>query len=83
MTLPSNTPEVDITPFLLDWSASAFHPCERLEHQCALKDIVLYHPHPAAMQTVFTSLDIDHKIIVHPSPKIEISIIGKNGLVVL
>lgn len=81
MTLPRSTPEVDIVPFLLDWSASAFHPCDRMEPQCKLNNVVFYHPHPEVIDGVFLSLSINKKIIYHPFPKIELSIIGQHGIV--
>ncbi|MBK8051884.1 MAG: VOC family protein [Saprospiraceae bacterium] len=81
MTLPTAAPEVDIVPFLLDWSASAFHPCDRMEHQCEIYDIALYHPQPEVLEGFFLSLAINKKVLYHPLPKIEVSIIGKNGLV--
>ncbi|MBK9564965.1 MAG: hypothetical protein IPO37_07195 [Saprospiraceae bacterium] len=52
-----------------------------MEYQCELKNISFYHPHPEAIEGVFLSLAINEKIICHPLPKIEVSIIGKHGIV--
>jgi hypothetical protein len=76
MTLPTSEPEVDIIPFLLDWSESTFHPCDRLENECKLVSIDFYHPKPEVMQKLFISMSIENKILHSPEPKIEIKIKG-------
>ena len=83
MTLPLSVPEVDVIPFLLDWSESAFHPCDRLQNGCELVDIVFYHPKPEVLQKLFFSMDIEKKILHSPEPKIEIIIEGPNGVISL
>jgi hypothetical protein len=79
MTLPTSEPGVDIIPFLLDWSESRFHPCDRLENECELVNIVFYNPQPQLIQSVFSSMSIKNKILHSPEPKIEIKIKGLNG----
>jgi hypothetical protein len=79
MTLPKSEPEVDIIPFLLDWSGCSFHPCDRLQNGCELVDIVFYHPQPELIQSVFSSMSIENKILHSPEPKIEVKIKGLNG----
>lgn len=83
MTLPTSEPEVDIIPFLLDWSESAFHPCDRMENGCELVDLVFYHPRPEDVQKLFFSMSIENKILHSPEPKIEIKIKGPYGVISL
>lgn len=79
MTLPTSAPEVDIIPFLLDWSESAFHPCDRLERGCRLKEIIFYHPDAHSLQGLFDELQIKYKIQNHTTPKIALRIAGQKG----
>ena len=45
MTLPLPTPEIEITPFLLDWGDS-IHPSVSLDAKCQLIELHLTHPQP-------------------------------------
>ncbi|MEM6769639.1 MAG: VOC family protein, partial [Bacteroidota bacterium] len=49
MTLPLSTPAIDLIPFFLDWTASDFHPTDRMPDQFDCMQIELRHPHPESM----------------------------------
>lgn len=44
MTLPAPSPEVEVLPFLLDWTNSPIHPSQQLEKKCQLLELELTHP---------------------------------------
>ena len=46
MSLPLSSPEVELLPFLLDWSESDIHPTHGLEQNCELIGMELQHPTP-------------------------------------
>lgn len=83
MTLPLPAPEIDVIPFLLDWSESDFHPTDKLEKGCLLQNITLYHPQPEMIETILEKLSFKMKVSTATAPKIIIQISGKNGVVEL
>ena len=44
MTLPSAHPEIELMPFLIDWSESQHHPADNLPKQCSLANLILSGP---------------------------------------
>ncbi len=58
MTLPQSTPAVEILPFFLDWSASDFHPTDRMEAAYQILHLELFHPKPAAMEAALKQLGV-------------------------
>jgi Glyoxalase-like domain len=83
MTLPLPAPETDVIPFLIDWSASDFHPTDKLENGCLLQNITLYHPQPQMIETILENVSFNMKVFTAQAPKITIQILGKNGVVEL
>jgi Glyoxalase-like domain len=83
MTLPLPAPEIDIIPFLIDWSSSDFHPTDRLEAGCTLSGFTLFHPNPENIISLFNSLAFSLPIFNAPFPKIKIQILGNNGIIEL
>jgi hypothetical protein len=83
MTLPLPAPEIDVIPFLLDWSASDFHPTDKLENGCLLQNITLYYPLPEMIETILEKLAFKMKVSTAGAPKITIQISGKNGIIEL
>ena len=83
MTLPAPAPVVEIAPFLLDWSKSAFHPCDRLDSLCELVSLDLYHPQPELFNGLFKSLSIDLQVLYGEFPKINVKIKGRTGIITL
>ncbi len=83
MTLPLPIPEIDVIPFLIDWSSSDFHPTDRLETGCSIHSISLYHPQPEMIETLLKKLTLKMKVSFAAAPKINIQISGKNGIIEL
>lgn len=58
MLLPLPTPEVEVMPFMVDWSTSSFHPTERLEEKCTLLKLELTHPEPEEVKPYLERLGV-------------------------
>ncbi|MGB4958857.1 MAG: VOC family protein [Saprospiraceae bacterium] len=80
MILPLSHSEVDIIPFMTDWSESAYHPSVHLEEGCQLLSLTLYHPMPSKIQNILSDLGDNHEVIQAKEPVIKISIQGKKGI---
>ena len=50
MTLPLSAPEVEVVPFITDWSTSNMHPTDNLPEQCQLVGLDLYHTQPNVVE---------------------------------
>ena len=83
MTMPLAEPEVDVLPFFLDWSDSAFHPCDQLLMMCSIKQIAINHPNPLTIQTHFDKFGINQKVGHAESPEIKVLIVGPKGEVLI
>lgn len=83
MTLPSSVPEVEIIPFLTDWSKSPLHPTDRLKDGCELMHIELLHPKPEDILSLIEELDIEIEIVKYDRARIKIHVSTPNGMVVL
>ncbi len=83
MILPLASPEIELMPFMVDWSSSAFHPTEKLENTCLIKDITFAGNIPDKNNLVFDELDISHNITRSANNKISVTIEGPNGLIIL
>lgn len=83
MLLPLPEPEVEVVPFMVDWSASAFHPTERLEEQCNYLELVLTHPQPRQLEELMDALAIDIQVTQGERTNIAIHVDTPNGRVVL
>lgn len=83
MTLPVPAPEIDVIPFLIDWSASDFHPTDKLENGCILQNITLYHPQPEMVEKMLQKLSLNMDVYKSGAPKITIQISSKNGVIEL
>lgn len=42
MTLPISTPEIELVPFMTDWSQSDMHPTDSIPLECELLELQLY-----------------------------------------
>jgi hypothetical protein len=83
MTLPLPSPQVEVIPFLIDWSGSATHPTQNLPQQCQLQGLQLSHPQPAEMEEVLVALGFPTKVLPRAAPRIQLSVLGAKGLVVI
>lgn len=83
IAMPLSTPEVDIAPFITDWSKSEAHPTDTLDHQCKLLELQLNHPNPIDLQNLFNEMKIDIKINVSSKTTIQALIECPNGIIQL
>lgn len=81
MTLPLAQPQVELVPFMTDWQYSDFHPTDKMEEQCQLIALHLYHPHPAAIQPTIDALGLDMKVEKSVRIAIELSLGTPKGVV--
>ena len=81
MPLPS--PEVDIIPFITDWSESEAHPTDSMDHECKLLELRLNHPIPTEAQNLFDQMFIEFKINKSTNATIKAIIQCPNGIVQL
>ncbi|WP_367390279.1 VOC family protein [Lewinella sp. LCG006] len=83
MLLPLPEPEVEVVPFMVDWGASAFHPTERLEEKCFWHELILYHPEPMLVESLFGTLAIGFSVKKADQAAISLSIESPLGRVIL
>lgn len=80
MTVPASEPEVEVMPFMIDWSHSDAHPVDGLSVQGQLQELRLSHPEPERLRSCFDKLDIRISISEAESASIRALIEGPNGL---
>lgn len=81
LIMPLSTPEVEVVPFVLDWSHSTMHPTEALPSSgFRLHEIQLKHPDPKKVAPVFEALDIEVGLVKGETAKINAVLISPNGL---
>lgn len=63
LVLPLPTPEVEITPFMVDWSQSETHPYDELPNMgCKLIELYGTHPDPDQFGETFEKLGLEFHI---------------------
>ncbi len=63
MILPLAKPEVEIVPFMVDWSQSETHPTAVLEDVgCSLVELYGKHPEPEIFDELFKNLEFELKV---------------------
>ena len=83
MTLPLPTPEVDVIPFFIDWSASEAHPAQGLPGQLELKSLTLSHPEAERMQQIFSETGLPNEVLTGAAIAIRVSLQTPAGIVEL
>ncbi|MEM9548936.1 MAG: VOC family protein [Bacteroidota bacterium] len=83
MTLPTTAAEVDVLPFITDWSKSASHPTVTLDEHCYLRAIELFHPSPSQVQSILRDLDVNLNIRQGDKEQIVIHVDTPKGLKIL
>jgi len=83
MILPLPSPKIELMPFMVDWSGSAFHPTEKLEDICSIKEISFVGNSPNTSNEVFNKLNISTFISKAEKDMISVTIKGPSGIVVL
>jgi len=71
IAMPLAAPEVDIVPFITDWSKSEAHPTDTLNQKCNLLELRLNHPNPKELQNLFDQMQITLKINKSDTPSIQ------------
>lgn len=63
LIMPLPAPEVELVPFMVDWSNSETHPHNELSNMnCELVELYATHPNPALFSEVFETLGFNFKI---------------------
>lgn len=84
LIMPLSTPEVEVIPFVLDWSQSEMHPTEVLEPTpFKLKKIQLTHPEPEKISQLLNELDVKAALTKGVAPTIHAQLQGANGIPII
>lgn len=84
LTMPLPLPEVELVPFMLDWSQSEIHPYDALpEMSCEFVELYGTHPNPNQYVKILSALGIS--IGIKESSEIRLKMILKspNGIIEL
>ena len=81
LSLPLSEPEVEIAPFLINWSNSKAHPTDSLPEVCKLERMEFSHPEPKVMGPLFQAFQLEVAIKQSDQPAISAWIQCPNGLV--
>lgn len=84
LIMPLSTPEVEVIPFVLDWSQSEMHPTEVLESTpFKLNKIQLTHPEPDKISQLLNELDVKAELTKGVAPTIHAQLQGANGIPII
>jgi hypothetical protein len=83
MTMPASSAEIDVVPFVIDWTGSTTHPTADLLPDCQLAEILIFHPFPDFVQPILDKLGIEILVKKASDPRINIRIKHKTGTLVL
>ena len=82
LLMPLPTPEVDLIPFMLDWSKSDTHPHKVLPDMgCTLIEMYATHPTPEKITPILEALGYDLRIEKSNQTTIHITLDTPNGIV--
>ncbi len=82
LIMPLAKPEVEIIPFMLDWSRSDTHPTQKLlDENCELLELYATHPKPRIYSEVMQNLSINIKVEQGKKITLKAIIRSPNGLV--
>ena len=81
IAMPLSEPEVEIVPFITDWSESETHPTDSLNHDCELMELRLTHPKPNGIIGLFERMNIDINISTAEKASIGITIKSPKGII--
>lgn len=71
LIMPLSKPELEVLPFMVDWSSSEVHPFDQLpELNCQLKELYVKHPEAVKIKQCFEKLGVELRI--EQSEEIEI-----------
>ena len=82
LIMPLSKPEVEIIPFMLDWSQSSTHPTKELSNaNCELQELHAVHPKPEVYSKTMEGLGIDIQIKHGEDIALRAIIKSPNGLI--
>ncbi len=81
LTMPLPSPEIELIPFVIDWSQSSAHPTDNLDDSCRLMDISLHHPRPESIEPTLRQLSVDLSVTQSDRVAIKIKVQCPNGIV--
>ncbi len=84
LTMPLPTPEVELIPFLLDWSATDKHPSRIMPNTgCELIELYGTHPNPETIEDVLNALQCDFRVEKSEHMSIQLELNTPNGIIKL
>ncbi|TXF89914.1 VOC family protein [Neolewinella aurantiaca] len=84
LVLPAALPEVDVIPFMVDWSTSDIHPHDALPDMgCRIVEVQLYSPEPENVQPVLEQLGVEVVALPAKETMIKVVLNTPSGEVVL
>jgi len=81
IAMPLANPEIEVVPFMTDWSQSGVHPTDNLDDNCRVMDISFSHPIPQQIEDVFKQLSIDKNVSLAEHAGIKIKVECPNGII--
>jgi len=81
MTRPSSNKTIGTLPFLLDWSQSNFHPCDKLEKKCKLISVKIKTQNHKSLKSILGSTANKIQIITSNTDEINLTLDTPNGIV--
>ncbi len=81
LTMPLAEPEIEVAPFLLNWSASAAHPTNNLPIECNLVEIQFSHPSPKSIRPLLKYFGFEKFLKKGDKEKISIKLKTPLGIV--
>jgi hypothetical protein len=80
--MPLPAPEVELVPFILDWSRTEKHPSDLLPNMnCSLVKLYGTHPNPEKYTAILKELDCDFHIKKEDTIQIKLLINCPNGMI--
>ena len=83
LLMPLASPEVEILPFIIDWSAAESHPSDQLSIQCRLVELYATHPNPQLIESTLEKLNVSLRIEPSETISIKAKIQCPNGIIEL
>ena len=84
LIMPLSAPEVEVIPFVLDWSQSTAHPTQSLQPSgFELTKIQLTHPRPDEITDVLQALHTEAEVMRGKTAKINAVLQGPEGVYVI
>lgn len=83
LCMPLASPEVEILPFIIDWSTAESHPSDQLSIQCRLVELYAKHPDPQLVEPTLEKLNVSLRIERSETISLKAKIECPKGIVVL